>query len=79
MGAAWARHAMCESAFMGPPSFMRSVEDRNVSMRHVTICDKYVTILDRQHEVTEFLTTSFFLHKHYLLELITVRLIQTFC
>ena len=37
MGAAWARHAMCESALMGPQSYMRSVVDRNVIMRRTHV------------------------------------------
>jgi hypothetical protein len=64
---------------MGPPLYMQSVVDRNVGMRSVTVCDKYVTMLDRQHEVREVLRTNYFLHKIYLLEFITVRLIQTSC
>jgi hypothetical protein len=64
---------------MGPPSYMRSVVSRNVGMRLMTVCDKYVTMLDRQREVREFLTTNYFHHKNHLLELRTVRLIQTFC
>jgi len=48
---------------MGPPSYMGFVVGRNAGMRRVTVYDKYVTMLDRRHEVTEFLRTNYFLHK----------------
>jgi len=41
---------------------MRSVVDRNVGMRRVTVYDKYVTMLERKHEVTKFLRTNYFLY-----------------
>ena len=64
---------------MGPPSYMQSGVDRNVGMRRLIVYDKHVTMLDLRHDVREFLRTNYFLHKNYLLEFITVRLIQTSC